>query len=426
MWFRYFIFFIVLLVATLGQSQEASTAFWEKWEIQPVLGVQTWATYTSNHQVFNATTGQYEAVANRLNLHLRRTRFGINAQLSDDLQLKIVGAADNVGRDLLAGTIGGVNNGSFPSLGLWDAYLEWRLIPKQESLYLVGGYMRQPFSRESLTGALRTSSIEKSMSQYYIRQHLVGTGPGRSMGVMAAGQFAFPNLGLTYEAGVFNSYVATSSGHSTGNQYAPLFVGRMVLNVGEPEHSSYRFGYKANYFGKRNGLSVGLSGAHQGATMLFRNNWAWNIDLLWNKGPWHLEGEWAWLARRTRGELNGTEVYDSETGFIRLGYNIPVRGGSRWLEPTVMMMRFQGGRSQPAQALAEQLDSFAGHDITYDIGLNYHLVPNHLTLQLHYTHRQGDAGSAAAGEELNQYFFQRGVGAIQRGNWWGLGLVFVY
>jgi hypothetical protein len=59
-----------------------------------------------------------------------------------------------------------------------------------------------------------------------------------------------------------------------------------------------------------------------------------------------------------------------------------------------------------------------------DLGANIYWNPD-FKISLHYTWRWGDAGATAAGATFNNYFRQSGLGAIERGDWLGLGLVVV-
>ncbi|MBK8041984.1 MAG: hypothetical protein IPK21_04575 [Haliscomenobacter sp.] len=128
----------------VSQSQEAPPAF-DKWlkfkegfRIEPFLMFQLWSLYSINEEIYQSSTQAYEPVDDRFNVELRRARIGFRAQPFEDLRLTVLTAYDLIGRDALTGTVGGTNNASVPALGIWDAFLEWRLIPKSERLFLAG------------------------------------------------------------------------------------------------------------------------------------------------------------------------------------------------------------------------------------------------------------------------------------------------
>ena len=87
-----------------------------------------------------------------------------------------------------------------------------------------------------------------------------------------------------------------------------------------------------------------------------------------------------------------------------------------------MFMHFEGGTAALEQDDALSVGAFSGRDYTFDAGLNWYLNKKRLKLMLHYTWRSGDAGDAGEGSTVNLYYFQSGIGAVQRGNWLGLGL----
>ncbi len=336
-------------------------------------------------------------------------------------------AYDLIGRDALTGTVGGTNNASVPDLGIWDAFLEWRLIPKSERLFLVGGYFRPQYSRESITGAWAVPSIEKSMSQNYLRRHLTGSGPGRATGLNLGGLFLEEGrqFALNYNVGVFTPQYLSRNGITTGNRFSPVWAGRLALSFGDPEWERYALNYNLNFYNGRKGVTFALNGAWQGQTDVFRSSAALAADMLFNWGPWNIDGEINRLWRK--GERpdsgNGLQAFRSDefTGHLRGSYNWVI-GGKVFLEPAFMLMFFDGPMDAQGQADAAALKMSAGSEKTMDAGLNWHLQQRRLKLLLHYTWRVGDAGAAGDGAQVNMYFTESGIGAIRRGNWLGLGL----
>ncbi|MEM9023335.1 MAG: hypothetical protein AAGB22_06320, partial [Bacteroidota bacterium] len=133
--------------------------------------------------------------------------------------------------------------------------------------------------------------------------------------------------------------------------------------------------------------------------------------VLVNYGPLNLDGELVYLRREGNTETVGT--YSAVTGHARIGVNVIL--GRFFLEPTAMVMVFEGEDGPMAQQSAVFLDGFSGSDRSYDVGVNWYLNRKRLKVLLHYTWRDGSAGN-------NQFFRQSDVGAIQRGDWIALGV----
>ena len=409
---------------------QGSSVFIKKLEalkIEPIVALQIWSTYTTGAKVYNADKKVYESVDNRINTQLRRSRVGIKGEFSTNLKFNFTAALDLVGRDLLAGTEGGANNGGAPKFQIWNAYLQWKLLNKSEALYVTSGYFPPQIGRESITSAMRSTSMEKSWSQNYLRRQLTGTGPGRVMGVNFGGLFVGQEqlIGFGYDLGLFNPAFQSFQGNSSGKRYAPLLVGRLVLHIGDPEHSTYRINHKVNYFSKRKGISIAFAGAHQRNTDLFSNNTALVSDFLFNWKNLNLDGEFALLQRsKLLNEQSGIAqkiLATAHTAYFRMGYNIHL--SNQWIiEPIVMIMQFNGGLTEAEQYYAEITKLNSGKDHTIDLGANLFLSPD-LKLNLHYTLKSGDPGHAGAGTTINNYFYQAGIGPIQRGDWLGAGIV---
>lgn len=400
-------------------DSSALTKVLEDFNIKASVGFQLWGTYSQGTQVLDEATGDFTPVDNRFTPQIRRSRIGLSGQPYANLKFKLTAALDLVGRDLLGATEGGANNGSSPGFRLWNAVVHWQLDPQKDHFNLVAGYMIGPIGRESTTSALRSNSFEKAWSQNYLRRHLVGTGPGRTTGVLLGGQFLGKEhqLHLTYEAALQNAVFPSLSGNSTGRNFSPLLVGRVSVHFGDPEHSTYRTSHRVNYFGQRHGLTVSLGGARQGSTDLFRQNAAYGIEWLYNTSGFHLDGEYYQLHRTGSA---GTSTH-SATGYVRLGKNLPLPK-QLTLEPVVSYWYFRGLEAAEDVATANQLKAFAGRDGGLDLGVNLYFNPN-TKLSLFYAHRHGGSGEARPEEVNNNFFFQSGVGAIQRGSYLGLGWV---
>lgn len=426
----FFLLFILTLGITGGLAQENKAPFshWlktkEGFRIEPFLMLQMWALHSQGQELYDPVSKSYVPVDDRLNFQLRRARFGFRAQPFEDIRFTFMGSYDLVGRDALTGTQGGTNNGSLPEFGLWDAFLEWRLIPKSEKLFLVAGYFRPQFSRESITGAWAVPSIEKSMSQNYLRKQLTGNGPGRTIGVNLGGMWwdEDARIGLNYNIGVFTPQYLSFGTLSSGKQSAPLLAGRAVLELGDAESKNYKINYDLNFYDRRKGISFAVAAAYQGETDIFSSNYGLQGDVLWNAGPLNFDAEYNRLWREGMQNGPGSKFKAAySTGHIRGSYNLKLRN-KYFLEPAAMVMFFDGAMDEQGQKDAAALKLSSGKERAYDLGLNWHLQERKLKLLLHYTWRTGDAGAAGDGAQVNAFFSEPGIGAIRRGNWLGLGV----
>lgn len=422
-------FILVALLGTFGTTwaQESAGSFdhWVKsregFKIEPLLMLQFWGLYASGEEVYHAASKQYQPVDDRVDVQVRRARFGFRAQPTDNLRFTTIAVFDGLGRDALAGTSGTSNNITPATIGILDVFMEWRMLPKKESLFLVAGYFRPQFSRESMTGAWALPSIEKSMSQNYIRRHLVGNGLGRSYGVNLGGVLHKEHtwIGCTYNVGLFTPQHTGISGITAGTAFAPLWVGRFAVDFGDPESTRYKINYDNNFYGARKGLTLAAHGAWQGETDQYHSNSGVGVDMLFNWKSLTLDAEQNWLWRS--GTAANTSTHTGfKTGHIRAGYNL-IAGKKVFLEPNATMMFFDGGLSAEDQTAASVLKMSSGKEKTFDIGVNWHLQPKKMKVLLHYTSRWGDAGAAGDGSQVNAFFSESGIGAIRRGNWLGLG-----
>ena len=413
-------YFLLIFYPLVGQSEWGKTGkFGSAVKIEPILSFQFWSTYTQGLQVFNSDLNIYEPAENRLNFQFRRARFGFKGQMSDQFRFTFIGSFDLAGRDLLSATSGGLNTGSLPGLGLWDAFGEWKLSKKSEVVYLVFGWFRPQFSRENITGAWATSSFEKAMSQNYIRTYLVGIGSGRAAGVNFGGLLKNKKNKIfgQYNIGLFTPQWLKYSGNSAGFNTSLLKSARLVYYLGDPEMTKYGISYQTNYFNKRKGLSLGISYADQGQTDLFDKNTAFQPDILFNWGSFNLDAEWNFMQRVS---LQQNVRYPEGAGHIRFSNNVQLFG--LFMEPTFMYVKYKGGLTIQEQILASSVSANAGTDENIDFGVNIYFNQNKFKVAFHHTWNRGNMGEGLPGFSQNLYFRQNGLGAIKRGNYWGLGI----
>lgn len=404
-------------------AQEKPPSNWSKikkdYQLKASAGLQVFGTYTLHQKIYNSSSDQYEPVSNRWNLQIRRFRFNLSGQAYKNLSFKFTGAIDLVGRDVLAATVGGANNGRTPQFGLWNAYAQWRILDQKEALFLSVGYLVPQISRASINSATRATSFEKSWVQNYMRRMLVGTGPGRAPGLNLGGQLKASNdLAISYDFGLFNPVNNGSTPNTQGIKASPLLTGRLVFHIGDPESKNYSLSHRNNYFGQRNGLSLAFTASHRGQSDRFHASQTIGTDWLLNLGSFNLDGEWNYLFRK------GPQIAShANVGYIRASYSFPLQQQS-YLEPVFMYVRFNGALDAIGQDAAVALGTSAGQDEVLNWTLNYYLNPN-FKLAFAYTQNNGNLGEAAPGATFNNYYFQNGFGAINRGDLIGLGMTLI-
>lgn len=413
---------LLALILTYGVQAQADSVFLQRRALKApewFAMVQLWATWTPTPRVYDADAGNYRTEKGIFDPHIRRSRIGMRGEVVPRLRYTAIFAFDLIGHDPLSGTFGGTNNDPFPVTGVADAYVQYQVFPQNDRLHVTAGFVRPMYSREAITSGFTVNSMEKPVSQIYIRKHLLNSNPGRSMGLNAGGQVSnsAEDLHLRYDLGLFQPVFGRAGG------FPLMMSGRLVFQLGQPEEASYTLAHRINYFGRRRGLSLALSAARTGTTALFGESRAIGLDLLANAGPFQLDGELHRLERRpsTGGLARG--MYLQYVGHLRAGYNLwhTSRGV---LEPVVTWMFYYGGLSGEEQALATEVGAFAGVEHSLEAGLNWWFSPR-VVLQGFYTHRRGDAGHAGPGARVNTYFSQAETGAILRGDWIGMGLRFL-
>lgn len=423
---------LVLLFSFLGRTeltaQEGSKTTWsalqDKYKLKTSLGFQMWSTYSINQKLFNPISNSYLSIDDRWNTQLRRSRLSISGQPYKKLSFKLTAALDLIGRDANASTQGGNNNGNFGQFSLWNMYIRWKPFLESDLLHITAGFQVPQIGRESITGALNSTSFEKSWSQNYLRRSIIGTGPGRAMGVNVGGQKNINTfLSFSYDLGAFSPQGFSSQENSQGVNASPLFVARLALMIGDPESKEYTTGHLINYFGKRRGITLALAASRHAKTDVFDKNKALGVDWLLNFDMLNFDGEWTYL-ERSKSIENRVVKTRSGTGYVRLGYNLALANG-QYLEPVVMYVKFNGPLGINAQRDALFVKAFTGSDSVLDLGVNYHLNPK-LKISLSYTINQGRHGDSNPGVNFNNYFRNSNKDPIRRGNLLGLALVGIF
>ena len=387
--------------------------------------LQMWSSYTMNGQVFDPTLQTYQTVDNRFNLWFRRAIVGFKAEPFPGLRFKLMTAYDGLGKDLYAGANGSVNNSALANIGILEAYAQWQIWPGHETFHLTAGYFRPQIGRESMTSSWGVSSMDRALNYTYLRKQLTGNGFGRTTGINLGGLIQYPGHDVSFEygLGLFTPQFGGENGSSMA--YAPLLTARAAISFGDPEMETYQVYRKVNFLSARRGLTLAANGAWQGANDLFENSSTLSADVLFNWDKINIDGEWSFFWRDGERALPDDQLhtftYYSNAAHVRASYNFSV-AQKYTLEPNFTYMFFSGAKDGEGQADALAIGSSSGRDYGFDAGLNWYIHGTKAKLQLHYNWRKGNTGDAGPGSKVNYYYYQSGVGAIQRGNWLGLGL----
>lgn len=373
-------------------------------------GFQFWNVYTMDHKLYNEALGEYSEGYNNWSSLIRRAR--VNAKFQAYKQLILQGniSADQIGKDNNSATQGGKAN-SGKSISILDLYARYSITKSSDHVVLTVGLQRPMIGRETVVSSLRTSSLEKSISQYYQRKQIVGSGNGRTVGVNIGGQFNLSvySISIKYNIGSF----ATPSFFQEDDIYStsPLFAGRLGIDIGDPESTSYSTNSKTNYFGNRNGLTLSTSFSYQGQTSIFNQSSSLGFDFLFNRGYLNIDGELFFLFRANDiNQINMTAT--SNGGYLRAGYTLSTYK-KQYLEPVIMYTFFAGGTSEEEIMSASQLNAFNGSDYVLELGFNYYLS-SLVKLSLFYTVNKGNSDPYL---ETNNFNHIDSIGReIQRGD----------
>lgn len=383
--------------------------FGEGREMEIFFMNQLWGVYTIDRVEDNT---KYD---NRMDFFLRRSRVGFQGKISENLSWRVWFAYDNVGLDshtaLTKSNNGliGVNSNN-KEFYLWDAFFTYALHKNWANITV--GYFRPQVGRESITAGFEVTSFEKALTNFYLRQHIVGIGPGRDTGINIGGLYndEKSKWGINYNFGIFNT--GKFNGGTGGDSL--LYTARIALSLGDPEMEKYGMGYKVNYFGKRNGITLAVNYSYQGRAQdtnsyplavkggvwtgsdltinvpkySFKNNQLLGFDILANYKDFTFNTEYDELKRDyDRSNLS----YKDKVWHVRAGYNFTLPNKTI-LEPAITYSEWKGSNSSL---------NGNGKFKTTDVGLNWYIKQNKLKLNLHYVDQNGSAYSLYTGTNQN-------------------------
>lgn len=373
--------------------------------------MQLWSVYEFGQERWHELEDRYVPQSGRLDILVRRARLG--AGFSHGTRLHLVSAIemDQLGPAPLAAH----EDPWSLELRVLDFYGSYRLA-NTEALHLSGGLFRPQIGRENITGAFAVASMEKSHTQGYLRQFLTGNPFGRAAGLTLGGLVDLSeSVQLRYDLGAF------SPGEGTGKTEQDAFLwerqvlvtGRVLLQLGMPEQVNYRLSHRINYFDKRRGLSLGLAGA-QAADLAGGNRTVWAADLLYNHRRWVVDADVFALIGHIGVKSRAW------AGHIRLSSNhYPAEG--HIIQSFLMYGSYRGPSEKVAATQALGQGMAAGASDRWSVGVLWHTPERGLSLSLQLTLHEGEAAGLDESVPVNDHFYEKGLGAIKRGHWMGLG-----
>ncbi|HKP97804.1 MAG TPA: porin [Fibrobacteria bacterium] len=347
----------------------------------------------------------------RADLYFRRARLGLKGQAYPDLDYLVWFAYDNVGKDPNTGTLGAPQVVPNTTFQVWDAYMTWHLDSAWANLSF--GLLRPQAGGEFTTSYGAVPSLEKALTHYYVRDHLLTRPSGRETGLNLGGYLADSVKGMAfgYNFGIFDANQEKTTAAAVGSlKWSPLLAGKITGTWGDPENKDYKLSTDLNSFGKRKGITLAAYGTWQGESDEkldtaqanpyiggFKQNSILGGSLLANWRYLELDAECDFLYRKfTSGfpaayaatkknapYVQGPDFRD-QVWHVRGGYSFPILA-AQFLEPTVMFSRFEGDESSPINT--------SGEDQVLDAGLNWYVQKNNLKVSFHYVKQDGEAKS---------------------------------
>ena len=397
------------LGATVSQAGPKLTFDDGKSSIEITQAWQFWAVGTYNPQ-------NIPEPDQRLDLLIRRARFGFKGLIRPRLDYQVQFAFDNLGKDPYSGTIGTPQKLENTEFRIWEIFGMYHLDSTWANIAF--GLFVPRVSRELMGPWSGVPSLDYMLSYYYVRNHLDTRPTAREVGVNIGGLYADSSRwwGVAYNVGVFDAVQEKSSDLAGSGQWWPMVTARVAVSLGQPESRAYKLSPDVNHFGKRMGVSFGGYATYQdqvderydrkdtlyiknGTSLVsmskgykggFKNNQTFGADMLLNLKGFELDAEYSWLRREFSAgfadSLPGVVLsrsYADHVWHVRGGYSIPIK--SQFLEPTVSYALFN--------ASDYSLEYQAGEDYILDAGLNWYINKNSLKISLHWLRQGGEAKS---------------------------------
>jgi hypothetical protein len=333
----------------------------------PIVALELWNSYSIGEEQKGVES------TNRSDLSFRRVRFGGSGMPHPHLKYSFQLHLDRLGEDTYAAT-----KGSYGGIDIWNAYITAKILSNSELINIHAGQYWAAISREFNTSPWGVSSLDKTRANWYMRNFITGKGNGIESGIGLGGLKNFEHFGVSYRIGTYEPQLYSSA------QYASrLYTGRLSVSIGDAEESKYKYMLSGNQWNQRKGISIGLGGSTQSNGKLtdstfFDQSYAYGGDLLLNYKGLRVDGEYFLFTRTGEGNAN----FDGTQWHTRLGYNFVV--ANQYIQPTITYDKYEG---KGAKSLYKNI----GVDKTLDIGINWFVKKDKLSLGLHYVIQDGSA-----------------------------------
>lgn len=328
-------------------------------------------------QAWNVTTLGSGSTGTRNDTYIRRGRIGTKGHLFKKLFFfNALFDYDNLGKDGKTGTLGTAQATGNTTFEVHEAFFTMEFDPR---LNFTFGYLKPQIGRENLSSDFDNLSFESSYTSSYLRIHILGRGSGRETGVNLGGIQLGQMWSLIYNLGIFDTNHekitgGTADSKNGSNIWSPLLTGRLSFTLGSPEFDKYKLGNNYNYFGKRNGISLGASFSYHGSTDIFKSNNLIGVDLLANFQNFIFTAEFDQLGR----QLNDSYYYADQVLHGKVSYNIDLPN-EYILEPSFMYSQsFVDTKSAGGLPSERMLDA----------GLNWYINKNNFKVMAHFIQRQ--------------------------------------
>ncbi|HLP41096.1 MAG TPA: porin [Fibrobacteria bacterium] len=199
---------------------------------------------TQTYQVWGVATFDPENVPTqdpRADLYFRRARLGLKGIAYPGVDYLVWFAYDNIGKDPNTGSMGAPQAVPNTTFQAWDAYLTWHADSTWANVSF--GLLRPRIGSEFLNAYSAVPSLEKALTHYYVRDHLLTRPSGRETGINVGGYRAdtVNQHAFGYDFGIFDANQEKVTTAATGSvKWSPLLTGRVSGTLGDPENKGYK------------------------------------------------------------------------------------------------------------------------------------------------------------------------------------------
>jgi hypothetical protein len=364
------------------------------WRVRIPLSDSGYVDILQYIQVWNTVTLKSPETNPRFDQYIRRGRLGFGGQLNSKALFYVGFAYDGIGKDKLTASAGVPNALDNFTFFVRDAFFTYRF---NSFLNLSIGYFRPRAGKESIYTSAFNISQEKGQPSAQPRIHMVGRGTGRETGINVGGLTNGERHRFLYDFGVFDPNHPLITGD--GKTWSPLFTGRLVWMIGDPEMNKYTMVYSQTGYLQRKGISFGANATYQGKTNIFNRNSVFGMDFQLNYGPLDLLGEYLWLGRESLMDSSIIKTMDNSY-VLKAAWNVALRKAqilqfSLMYTGTIPDEQFKSEASNPI-TLASLHKEVAG-------GVNWMINKNRLKLGLHYV--EADKYTNTTGNNIGRYSY---------------------